>query len=665
MVAAVFVVTPVVVVASLLVTLFWLAGRRAGEALGSSIIEHASAMASGDIRQYLQDAVRVSDLYARRLEQGTLSTADLRAWDRPMLDDLATSPGIASICFGSADGRSIYLQRAHGRLELGLGEGSGPNQCREFELTPGGGRSAEPLRVYQYVPTERPWYLAATQARQPTWTPVYSWFATPGGDTETGAGYTRPIPAPDGSLAGVLTIDVTLSALSDFLERIPIGRGGELFLIDQQGNLVAATDGGVTSDAGARITLAQSPSPVARALGQRAATSGTAGASGSSTPGSSAALPPLLDRVHLRSGWARVATTAFSPYPGLNWRLVTVIPEAAFMADAWATRDRSLIVAGLAVIGSALLALRFAGRLVHPIMALRTHMRRLARGEFDIPLDLKAARELEDLSHDLNSTAFELKNHVEIKQSLALAMQVQQSLLPGQPPRPAGLDLAGKSTYCDQTGGDYYDFIDVHDILMPGATGPSTGTLVVVGDVMGHGIAAALLMATARATLRLRARQPTSLGSILTDVNNVLAPDFREGRFMTMALMLIDPIARSVRWASAGHLPPILYEPGKAQFRTLEGGDFPLGVVAGVAYREYEQRDLEPGTIMAIGTDGIWEAAGTSNEPFGQDRMRDVLRHNARLSAPEISAALDRALASFLGTARPKDDVTYAIAKLI
>lgn len=718
LIAAIFVVIPVVVVAGALLVLFSITGQRAGEALGASIIDRASGMVAEDVKQYLGEAVRVSDLYQRRIKDGTLDTVDLEAWERPMLDDLVTSANVASICFGSSTDRSIYLQHAHDRLELGVGEGPGADQCREYEIDLiTGERAGSPLRVYRYVPTERPWYAAAIEAGGATWTPVYFWFATQRGDSVTGAGFATPIfehfpgrASPDGRLAGagsqavqvggtdqttprllgVLTVDVTLSDLSTFLRKIPVGEGGHLFLVDSQGLLVASTEGPVNSPQGNRLGLSDTTGSVARAAARglersrpRAAPREATAEAPTPDEGAAEAIvlrPVLNERLRLDKGWARVAVTPVTPFPGMDWQLITVIPESAFLGDAWAARNRAMIVAAVAIIGAALLALQLAGRLVQPIVALRTHVKRLARGEFDTPLDLRAARELQDLSSDLNAAAIDLKSHVEMKHSLELAMQVQQSLLPDKPPTPPGLDLAGKSMYCDETGGDYFDFIDVRpatpeeaarergdsvDGPMPAALASRPATLIVVGDVMGHGIAAALLMATARATLRLRARQPASLGHILTDVNNVLAPDFRDGRFMTMALIVIDPVARTARWASAGHDAPIIYEPGKGEFRVLEGGEFPLGVVEGADFREYVVEDIEPGAIVAIGTDGIWEAAGPDGEQFGHDRLRDLIKGNAGRTSAQIAAAIDKALADYLGPNRNKDDVTYAIARMV
>src|SRR5262249_51775366 len=142
------------------------------------------------------------------------------------------------------------------------------------------------------------------------------------------------------------------------------------------------------------------------------------------------------------------------------------------------------------------------------------------------------------------------------------------------------LDVAGRSKYCDETGGDYYDFIDVAPIS-------TSSLLIAVGDVMGHGIPAALVMATVRAALRTSALSDRRLADLMTRTNQVLAVDNRLNRFVTLSLLLIDADSRTVRWASAGHDPAVVYEPRTGQTRKLEGGDVPLGVMADTHYEEF------------------------------------------------------------------------------
>src|SRR6185369_13611249 len=175
-----------------------------------------------------------------------------------------------------------------------------------------------------------------------------------------------------------------------------------------------------------------------------------------------------------------------------------------------------------------------------PLLRLTEHAARIGNGELDAKLELGGARELHQLAEQTNKMAGGLKQRLAMEQSLELAMHVQQSLLPQCTPSIVGLDVAAHSRYCDSTGGDYYDFIDIADL-------PNDRAFIAVGDVMGHGIGSALVMATARAAVRASAHSgDLALGQLMARVNDVLAAD-PHGLFMTLALIVIEPIKLRVR----------------------------------------------------------------------------------------------------------------------
>ena len=184
-----------------------------------------------------------------------------------------------------------------------------------------------------------------------------------------------------------------------------------------------------------------------------------------------------------------------------------------------------------------------------------------------------------------------------MRKSLSLAMEVQRNLLPSESPSFRGLDITGHSTYCDETGGDYYDFLDVIDA-------DEDSAVIAVGDVMGHGVAAAMLMATARGILRSRCSVRGSLSDFLVHLNSMLVPDTGGYRFMTMLLMTVNGRTREIRWSSAGHGAPLVYDPVEDAFVELEGASLPLGLVAGTEYEEYVHQGLPPGSLLLVATDG-------------------------------------------------------------
>jgi phosphoserine phosphatase RsbU/P len=326
-----------------------------------------------------------------------------------------------------------------------------------------------------------------------------------------------------------------------------------------------------------------------------------------------------------------------------------------------ALRQRSLWIAAAVSVLALLLALGLARRLTRPLAALTDHVRRVGSGDFDARLDLGGARELRLVSGELNTMAAGLKERVEMQQSLAVAMEVQQSLLPLSMPRLPGLDVAGQSRYCDATGGDYFDFVHASGLSARNGT---ASLVVAVGDVMGHGVGAALLMASARAALRSVAALEGSLGTVMTRVNDVLAKDNRHERFMTMCLAVLDPAARFLRYASGGHDPILVYDPDSDTFADLAEGEPPLGMIEGLDYAEYARADLPPRAVVFIGTDGIWEATNAAKEQFGKDRLRALIRRHANDPAAALAAALEREHADFLAGLPIQDDVTFVVVRL-
>lgn len=244
------------------------------------------------------------------------------------------------------------------------------------------------------------------------------------------------------------------------------------------------------------------------------------------------------------------------------------------------------------------------------------------------------------------------------KQALTLASEVQKSLLPSENIRMQGFDIAGRNVSCDEVGGDYFDFI----FRRQAGTEPLN---VAVGDISGHGVDSALLMTTARAFLRMRASQPGSISDIISAMNSHLVQDVSDsGRFMTLFYMSIDPGGKELGWVRAGHDPAILFDAHSGEFEELKGAGVALGVETDIRYREYRKKNLHEGQIIAIGTDGVWEACNRDGEMFGRQRYKEVIRKNAEKSAEQILNAVYDELNLFTVGKRPEDDVTLVVIKV-
>ncbi len=273
----------------------------------------------------------------------------------------------------------------------------------------------------------------------------------------------------------------------------------------------------------------------------------------------------------------------------------------------------------------------------------------------DLPQD--APREIKEIvSSRTQMLDTILKMTDKIRQSLNLARDVQQNLLPKGNLKIDGLDLAGKTIYCDETGGDYYDFLILESNKKLG---------VAIGDVAGHGISSALLMATARSSLQQRYSFPGSAAQIISDVNRQLVNDIEDsGQFMTMFFMDIDTANRKLQWVRAGHDPGIFYDQITDQFAELKGPGVALGVSEDLQYEMNEKTNLTNGQIIVLCTDGVWEAQNLDGEFFGKARLYEIIRKNATKNAQEIIETVFTALNQFQNNSNTEDDITLVIVKI-
>lgn len=283
-------------------------------------------------------------------------------------------------------------------------------------------------------------------------------------------------------------------------------------------------------------------------------------------------------------------------------------------------------------------------------------LERVSNGDLSRMVPVATRDEFGLIAGHTNTMIAGLRHRIELLTSLQLAEEVQRTLLPAAPPRLPGLDLAGTSIYCNETGGDYFDYVR----LPEGRVG------IVVADVSGHGIDAALFMASARAFLLSEAERYQSPARLAEDVNRYITRDGDlTGRFMSMFFLEIDSAAKTLRWVRAGHEPALVHQPGSASFQQLDGEGMAMGVMKNAGYRDYSQQGWEPETVLVIGTDGITETRNVAGEFFGAERVRRIVAANASRPAAGIQAAVIEAVQDFRGEAPQEDDVTVVVVKLM
>jgi sigma-B regulation protein RsbU (phosphoserine phosphatase) len=510
-----------------------------------------------------------------------------------------------------------------------------------------------------YNPQNRPWYTSAKKRGTLVWSRPYIDATT----RQVIMSASMVVRHSDGSFAGVAAIDVLLSKVLQINElssqwspsmRSFVVWSGVREDTGEEGLWVVARKDYVENVAawsgvmGLERLTSSDPTKITYLEGEiRALKSGYV----------------EMDYYGVDSVWAYA-------HAGDNVHLVLIVPKNVILKHFEQVHQtlHSLVkeqwlFTGVVAIGVILLlflaGLWFAHAMIRPLFVMVEAVKRLAKGDFSARIDIKTGDERDLLAKSFNEMVPQLKDRMQMRKSLEVAKEIQQNLLPQAIPNLRGFDIAAKSVYCDETGGDYFDFFPCED-------DHCSRFGIAVGDVTGHGVGAALLMATARALIRGLVTRPENLADCLTQVNSLLCTDVRDtGRFMSLFFLMIEEGSRNISWVRAGHDPAILFDPARETVEELMGPGMVLGVEEDYCYEQVDKGIETAGTIIFIGTDGIWEAHNFKGELFGKDRLYQIIRDNADKSAGAIQGAVLDAVGKFRGSVPQEDDITLVVIKIM
>jgi phosphoserine phosphatase RsbU/P len=630
----------------------WLAHRstRAStEALTGSVFREVSGRAATHARAFVLRAAPVVETLGQLADKG-LAVDDPERLPPQLLAVLKANPGLSWVSYSDESGSFTGAYRPpegeplikHSHIV------DGKTKLVEYQTLPGGIRKILKTDESDYDPRKRPFYLGAKQAGRLVWLPpyVFYWQWVPG--------ITCAVPVKDasGNLRGVLTADFDLNALSDFISGLSVSEHSRVFLFTSDEVLLAHPNRRGVSGEGENaklLTLADAGDPLVDAYRANLKSEHLTASDGEA-----------FHRFEFRHNGTEYlgSATTFRVGEDLVWVVGVVAPKADFVGDVWRTQAFALAAAAVAVLAAIVLAFGLASAVSRPVQSLIGFMQRVGSGDLEAKAAFGGSGEFRQLADALNRMIADLRDRLRLLHSLGIAMEVQRRLLPASAPKVRGLDVAGHSTYCDETGGDYFDF------LVLDKTAPDQ-VLVALGDVMGHGVAAALVMAGVRAVLRDRAVAAGDLAELMGRLNKFISADHGGDRFMTMHLSVIDARSGTMRWVSAGHDPVIVFDPTEDRFTEVGAGDLPLGVLDDTEYREQTSSAFRPGQILFIGTDGVWEMPDAKGEQFGKDRLREVIRKCAARTADEIVRSVRECLTAFRGDVKSVDDVTFVVVKVL
>ncbi|WP_291328089.1 SpoIIE family protein phosphatase [Desulfovibrio sp. UCD-KL4C] len=349
--------------------------------------------------------------------------------------------------------------------------------------------------------------------------------------------------------------------------------------------------------------------------------------------------------------------------------LLIVTPEIDFTAEAdqaeqyvseSITRQiKNATIIAFSIISTLGIIAYFASQnLSSPIRKISEAVTKVGQGDWDARAEVRSHDELGDLANSFNQMVPQLRERSSILQALSLADEAQQNLLPKSTPQVSGAEIGAKCVFSEKTGGDYYDFIGC-------ATCGKDIFATAIGDVSGHGVSAALLMTSARAYIRALTGQGRPLVEIVSKVNSLVTEDCAQtGHFMTLFTATCDTKKKTLNWIRAGHDPALIYAPETDEFEELIGTGLAIGVDENYLYREYFTQ-LKSGQLVALYTDGIWEAHSPKGEQFGKSQLREIIRDYYDKPAQQIAEIVHQQVSDHRRGLPLEDDCTIIIIKFL
>jgi phosphoserine phosphatase RsbU/P len=289
---------------------------------------------------------------------------------------------------------------------------------------------------------------------------------------------------------------------------------------------------------------------------------------------------------------------------------------------------------------------------------------RIKKGDFNYKIKVRAKDQLGDLALSFNGMTESIQNLLKVqaekerlKESLVIARQMQQNLLPPEITSVGDIEIAALNFPAQEVCGDYYDIIRKGD----------SGVGIIVADVSGKGPSAALYMAELKGVILSVSRSTTAPREIMLEANQVLSPTLDARSFITVTYVMIDAFQRVMRMCRAGHNPLLYYSAASRQIDIMQPRGIGLGLGRnGIFERSLEEveRKLESGDIVVIYTDGLTEAMNSEREFYGLPRLSEIVLKHKDLNTEQIKTAILNDLHTFLNQTLPQDDITLVLLKI-
>ncbi len=333
-----------------------------------------------------------------------------------------------------------------------------------------------------------------------------------------------------------------------------------------------------------------------------------------------------------------------------------VIIATGYEKDVFASRDQLRatlwqVVTPVGLLG-VLVVYLLIGRMFQPIQRMTAITREVAKGNWDISIDYDTNDEVGTLAQAFNKMVKSLRENASIWHEFQIAREMQAQMLPSKHPDIDKLQVSAKSIPAKEVGGDFYDFLTLDDSKLG----------IVVGDVSGHGVSAAMVMTAAMSAVRFAAEERTCTNDVLAKVNTRLNKDIQTHMFVALFYGIFDPQTRKLFYTNAGQTMPYIIRNGEITFlpQAEEGDRFPLGIVRTASYEQLSIQ-LHAGDKLVLYTDGIVDAMNGSEESYGFERFSESIKKHASLHPVKMIDELVAGMRGYSGKPNVHDDVTLVV----
>ncbi|MBR2743558.1 MAG: SpoIIE family protein phosphatase [Clostridia bacterium] len=505
---------------------------------------------------------------------------------------------------------------------------------------------------------ERPWYIGAAETGEPYFTPVTKDAHTPRLGIMCGV----PIYV-DGKLKAVAGAGMALDDMETLVKSADLSGGGNACILNENGQVLFSTyEEGTLAAVIDAADLRESEDGALAAMA-KAAVGGESGVTQLSVDGAA-------------------SYAAYSPMKTVGWSIVIIqsqevveAPTKQLLSNIGVITDRSyndttgllqnaaymlLALLAAAIVITFAVSFVLSRRIVMPIRKLTEEVGAMEGEKLDFEWDLDTGDETQLLANSFRSLTLRMKDYIRdietitaekerIGIELSLATRIQADMLPNTfpayPERPE-FDIYASMEPAREVGGDFYDFFLIDDDHL----------CMVMADVSGKGVPAALFMMAAKIILKNNAMTGKSPAQILTDTNSAICDNNQEDMFVTVWLGILEISTGRLTAANAGHEYPVFMRDGKFSIMKDKHG-FVIGGMEGVKYKEYEVT-LRPGEKVFLYTDGVPEATDAEKRLFGTDRMLEALNSDPYAPPEGVLSAIRTAVDDFVRDAEQFDDLT-------